>query len=568
MKIMIAVNNDDVSQAIFDFYKDEYNETLEIKNIYYFKALLEELKNNSYDRIVIHEELEPFATNNYAVIDDNLFNTIDKISDESHGTEIIFLASERRKRDDKLVKKLFNMGIYNILIGEDRTIEEVAKLIKSPRQKKDAKSYIDYDLEEESYKIEQDVDEAELNRILIAYENAGMDETKIISIFDHLCDLYTEVQVKVICTFLPDYVKKVLSEKNEKFKAIFLATYKEELARQDLSSFEDEDLEDLKGNDGSNMLATVPNEHVRDHNPQTIEREIIREVYETPQDYRKVVCFVGSHKVGTSFMINAVAAYLSKKGIQTAIVDFTKNRDSYFVYAMNNEAMREVAANSLSSLGKGKDNPIVVNKINVYTGIPGQYEKETEDYMKIIDAVKEKNTVVLLDCDFYSPADLFKICQNIYVVQDMDILNLQPITTFLRDIKYNGVNLEKVKVIINKYVKCGLPIKRIIEGISYYSNPQMTVYDELFVKNIPYYVIPFDEHNYRKYAEGLYYCKINYSDFTEEFANAIEEVVFSIYPTGKVRSQSAGGLMQLFNTIKNMILNKPNDSIDDGESRM
>ena len=70
----------------------------------------------------------------------------------------------------------------------------------------------------------------------------------------------------------------------------------------------------------------------------------------------------------------------------------------------------------------------------------------------------------------------------------MDILNLQPSTSFLRELKYRGIHLEKGKVIINKHVKCALPAKRVIEGVSYYSNPEMTIYDELFVKNINYYI--------------------------------------------------------------------------------
>lgn len=617
MKVLIAINNDAISEAIGNYYQREYNETLEIKNVYYFKALIEEIKLNFYERVIIHEELEPFATANQEVIDNNLFEIIDKISDDSHGATIIFICSERRKRDDKLIRRLFNIGVYNALIGEDRTIEEVTKLINSPRTKKEAKSYIDYDLEEDAYKKDEEVNEAELNRILMAYESAGGDEQRYVEIFERISDQYTDVQLKVISTFLPDYVKKVLMQRSEKFRSISTVSVPPSMLKQSIESFEEDDGIEIgrsprsyggskpTGYDDSDTSSyeepktaykqvetelEIPRP-VREPEPyppqgyydrqlsvpppaevpaklhkvtEVIEKEIIREVYETPKDYRKVVCFVGAHKAGTTFIINAIAAYLTRRGIKTAIIDVTKNKDSYFVYAINSENNREIAAKSLMSLAKGRDCPLEVNRISVYTGIPGQVSKENIDYMKMIEMAKNKHSVILIDCDFDTPLEFFKLCQNIYLVQDMDILNLQPVTSFLRELKYRGVNLEKAKVVINKHLKCALPAKRVIEGISYYSNPEMTIYDELFVKSISYYIIPFDEHNYRKYLEGLYLCKTNYGEFTEDFKEALEHLVSSIYPIGPSKSK-VKDFKNIFSSIKSMIsVKKKSDSDNSG----
>ena len=66
MKVLFAVNNDDISEAIIKKYQKEYKEILSYKNVYYFNAILKELqKDKSYDRVVISEDLEPFANNNY-----------------------------------------------------------------------------------------------------------------------------------------------------------------------------------------------------------------------------------------------------------------------------------------------------------------------------------------------------------------------------------------------------------------------------------------------------------------------------------------------------------------------
>ena len=610
MRILVAINNDAVSEAVGNFYQREYGVALEIKNVYYFKALLEEIKLGSFDGIIVHEELEPFSTVNQEVIENNLFEILDKISDDSRGANIIFISSERRKRDDKLIRKMFNLGIYNILIGEDRTIEEVAKLINKGRSKKEAKSYIDYDLDEDAYGKEDEVSETELNRILVAYESAAGDEQKYVEIFDRIAEQYTDVQLRVIAAFLPEHVKRVLYNKSDKFRSVLVLAVPDSVDKQDVGSFKDpggygadkatEEKLMPEGQGREQPKAEIPAKNYEQPNPireaeaysqpkqydrqlavqapvvdsptkyqkftEVIEKEIIREVYETPKDYRKVVCFVGAHKVGTTFLINAIASYLTRRGIKTAIMDATRNKDSYFIYAINNESSRDIAAKSLYSLSQGKDLPLDVNRTNIYTAIPGHTPKENMDYVKMIELAKSKNSVVLVDCDFDSPLELFKICQNIYIVQDMDILNLQPITAFLRELKYRGIHLEKGKVIINKHMKCALPAKRVIEGISYYSNPEMTIYDELFVKNINYYIIPYDESNQKKYIEGLYLCKMNYSDFTEDFKEALEHLASSVYPVGPSKSK-VKDFKNIFSSIKNMISVKKKSEDDSDYER-
>ena len=58
------------------------------KNVYYFNAIIKELqRDKSYDRIVISEDLEPFANNNYDTIDKFIFDKLDSISDEATGNE-------------------------------------------------------------------------------------------------------------------------------------------------------------------------------------------------------------------------------------------------------------------------------------------------------------------------------------------------------------------------------------------------------------------------------------------------------------------------------------------------
>ncbi|MCI9365254.1 MAG: hypothetical protein HFJ54_01110 [Clostridia bacterium] len=91
MKVLFAVNNESVSESIIKLYQKEYREIISGKNVYYFNAIIKELqRDQTYDRIVISEDLEPYTNNNFDIIDKFLFEQLDKISDEA--------ISDRRNR--------------------------------------------------------------------------------------------------------------------------------------------------------------------------------------------------------------------------------------------------------------------------------------------------------------------------------------------------------------------------------------------------------------------------------------------------------------------------------------
>ena len=180
MKVLFAVNNDDISEAIIKKYQKEYKEILSYKNVYYFNAILKELqKDKTYDRVVISEDLEPFANNNYDTIDKFLFDKLDNISDEAtnaegNDTDIILICTDRRSKSDEMLNKLFGIGIYNAIIGQDRSIDEVCKLINKPRTKKEAKLYYKIEAENVNYQSENEdsVSETEVQNILAHYNNS------------------------------------------------------------------------------------------------------------------------------------------------------------------------------------------------------------------------------------------------------------------------------------------------------------------------------------------------------------------------------------------------------------
>ena len=248
---------------------------------------------------------------------------------------------------------------------------------------------------------------------------------------------------------------------------------------------------------------------------------------------KKIVTFIGTSKNGTSFLVNNVAAIFSSLGINTAILDMTHNKNSYYIYTKNDENLRKISYTSIEKLKVGECDGIKVNKnLTVYTALPND-GKDYSDCEGILTTLAQNHSVVLIDCDFTTPMGYFALCQEIYLVQTLDILTIQPLTAFLRDLKTNNVlEPEKVRVVINKDLKVGkLTSKIIISGMSSYNDPSMSFMTELFNKDtVNYCVIPFDERAYSRYLEGIVNCEISVSGFSSGFVNRLKTLAELIYP--------------------------------------
>ena len=192
MKVLFAVSNDNVSSSIIKKYQEKYKEIITSKNVYYFNAIIKELqKDKTYDAVVIGEDLEPISNNNYDTIDKFIFDKLDNISDEAYKMSgedipIILICSDRRTKSDGLLIKLFGIGIYNALLGNDRNIDMVCNLINKPISKKEAKNYYKIDSEDVNYKpeSESEVSENEIKNILNHYKKIGNNEKKGIESFE------------------------------------------------------------------------------------------------------------------------------------------------------------------------------------------------------------------------------------------------------------------------------------------------------------------------------------------------------------------------------------------------
>jgi len=260
---------------------------------------------------------------------------------------------------------------------------------------------------------------------------------------------------------------------------------------------------------------------------------------------KKVVSFVGTTKNGTSFLVNNLAKTLASMGIKTAILDLTTNRNSYYIYTKNEENLRNVAYESIKKIVNGVTNGISVNQyLDVYTALPG--DKLPLEYAnEIISTLVQNYKIVLLDCDFNTPAQYFKIAQELYIVQTMDILTIQPMTAFLRELKAKEIlEPEKVRVIINKLMNVrGLTTKAIIGGLAFYNDPSMSFMTELFDKDtVKYWTVPFDEDACASYLEGVMNCEIKINSYPKRFNEKLKEIANVVYPLLENKKKKDGYL--------------------------
>lgn len=826
MKVLFAIGNEQTSKKVAEKYYNKYGEELEYKNVFYFKALLEEVKKDkTYDRIVISEDLERFYVKSIEAFDRIIFNYIDSITDEIEDSEIIFICSDRRtKQNDSFVERLFNIGVYNMLIGDERTIEPLCDCIKKPLNKKEAKRHLNITSivsEGSSLASDDTVEEDQIMSILKYYDNMRINgktsQAEYVKAFDDISEQYNKNQLKVILLCLPADVRnavydsnrytflmdedeisrretkekaqKKISNKPAKRGGLFgilrdnrnketqkpmpevtvdnnqkemerqqkeqeelkkkaeqealarqqaelkakqeamakqeaelkakaerealaraelqkntqvitapenrnlventtkpsendieidvmnsvsdknsaneqdelrkrveqeaLAKQQEELKRkaeqealarqqeelkkkaeQEALANEQEELkrkaeqealarqeeelkrkaeqealarqqeelkrkaeqealarqqEELKKKAEKEALAKEQEKNVNvppvmsntnnmkieqdrfeaerrklEQEKQALEEEKrrLREQterlnqntgmttttqneanYDEPRriDFKKMVLFVGSNKSGTTFTVNAVAHALAAQKITVGMLDMTRDKSMYYIYNQDDRDLRNIASECMQKLSEGIDSYIPVKRnLKVYTSVSSSDSRKAYRNRTVIDTVREANNLVIVDADFSTPFEYFEKANEIYIVQDLDIMKIQETTLFLRELKNKSIDMNKIRIVINKYVKTMLTPKKLIEGLSYYNDPQMSFIDELLSNKVPYFIIPFAVENYVKYIEGMLKNELDYKKYTPEFTEAINALANSVFRTGSEPKKRRG----------------------------
>lgn len=890
MKVLFAMGNDQVSTNVANRYYEKYGEVLEYKNVFFFKALIEEVKRDkTYDRIIINEELEQFRARDLEQIDRYLFNSIDKITDELQDSDIIFICSDRREKGDAFVNKLFSIGIYNLLLGDDRNINPLCEIIKKPKTKREAKQYLNIDsssIVDTPMTRDDEVDEHQMRNILSYYEGIKNSPEKYVETFDSISEQYSRTQLKIILSTLPKQYRDVITQaerykyllggpeqsasqqqqkaqqveqpakkskpkisgwfsafrknkaepkpqnstpppqvggiietkgqvdlssnveeqqsellakareqakakeqaelaakakaeaeaKNqaelaarakveaeareqaklaekaraeaeareqaelaekakrevearkqaelaekarreaeereqaelaEKAKKEAEAKHKAELdaiaaSRREADKKEQEKLAELakieekekiediekakrdaelaakariaqmekeenvvievkpnlnaperpqtpqktenitsaiqknletknesqvetkqvveekkaienKPANVENKIEVEPLKNIKVDKPEGLksnnvqtpnakpnvatiseeekkmkeeqeklameqkrikeeqakleeEKRRLKEEQEklinaqnqlkasaaevnnsvpqytntpsvptvTPADYKKMVVLVGANKVGTTFMVNAIAHSMANAKINTSILDMTRDRSMFYLYNQNDRTLRRRAEECMQKVMDGEDCYLETNSryLKVYTTIPGSLTDPRRGYKHkaIIENVRANCTLTIVDADFTTPIDYFDQANEVYLVQDLDLLKMPDATLFLRELKNRGLDMKKIKVIINKFVKTSLTQKQVIQTLSSYSDPSMSFYDTVLPSRVMSYIVPYNLNNYAKYIDSVCSGVLNYKGYSADFMQAIDEIGSAIFP--------------------------------------
>ena len=307
MKVLFAVNDEKISESIIKKYQTMYKEIISWKNVYFFNAIIKELqKDKSYDRIVIGEDLEPYTNNNYEVIDNFIYDKLDAISDEASNSvegdiPIILIATDRRDKGDSILVKLFGLGIYNVLIGKDRSMENVCRLINQPRTKKEAKIYykiidvIDYS--EGGYQpVNHDIiPEDEMNNIIRHYKKIAGNEEEYISSFDDIASQYTQEQLRIIAAKLPLNVRAVLEEKSPKYQQVMIGSVKDKVKNVQITQNNKYTTKNIGVTSSSNNKIGLINQQLQKNRlskpvviPSSLNLQNVEKVYKTKQENTKI----------------------------------------------------------------------------------------------------------------------------------------------------------------------------------------------------------------------------------------------------------------------------------------
>ena len=289
---------------------------------------------------------------------------------------------------------------------------------------------------------------------------------------------------------------------------------------------------------------------------------------------KKITAFVGTSKNGTSFIINNIAQILSDMGVDTAILDATQNQNAYYIYTKNDEDLRNIAVSCIDNLIEGRAQGIAVNNnLTVYTTVPDKREQINNSH-PILETLLKRHSVILIDCDFNTQLDYFDKAQELYLIQSMDVLTIQPLTAFLNELRVRNIlNETKIRIILNKILRVrGVTGKNIIGGMANYNDPEMSFMTELFDKNTVKVAeqIPFDEDVYAKYLENLIECEIKINGYPKEFKNrliSLAQVIYPLLPNTNGKKKNKKESKPVYNQYSNSFSSGMNNTLDNMRKR-
>lgn len=491
MKILFGLNqssDNSMEERILEVYKEKTSKSFEYKKEFDLIGIEKEITFNRYDVLVLNELLERQNTVTTDFLDD--------LTDKHPNLRIIFVIDSEQHEKDSYIKRLFNIGIHDIVFSHDLSIDILVNLINKGRTKAEAKVYLDLiDTDDDIVETElKYIPKEELENILI-YLSEVEDEF-ILPTIKHIQSQYNERQMVYLIGFLPDRIKDILRE-NEEFNELVLMAeevkIKETYRKEPLTEEDDE-----KTNKGKALpkisIFSPKNEKVK----VKIEyRDRIESVF------KKVITVYSPTGEGASTIAAHLAYTLaSNKECKVGLLDFEIfNPIQRELFDINpnftlKDALDAVIKKTLTPavLENFMKNNKVSKNLDILAGlydINEFYSSQQIYFKEIIEKAKFTYDYIVIDTnslyDLYPTNIALEMADDVIVPLRGRKHSINTVNRYLSNFnEYNDYDIRKFYLVVNKYSGNDLTsieiqsqaIRPIIGYISYNKN-----YDKLTLLN-------------------------------------------------------------------------------------
>lgn len=505
-----------IEEKILSYYEKVYSKKFTFTKEYYLQGVVKALKESHYDIVIINEilENEPIQP-----------QFIDMLTDNYDNLRVILVINDRH-RGETLAKKLYAMGCYDCIFKSEFSLTMVADMIEHPRKKKDAKEY--YNLDDSLENLEEavnntglsEIPQDELEHSLDTFNSAT--EEDIEELFDLAEQTYTFPQMVFLISTLNEKVINLMKD-----SGCDVLKYKKALDRETKKVAVNEKVKIVERvvERVVEKKVVVPSKPIR----EIVEKEVVREVYKTPEDYKKVIAIVGSSRnVGATTIVDMLSEIYSKEDKKVGIIDFTTNKDLFERHIFNSDEKWE----PLQQLLKGVDNPYKINKkCSLYTSsLNSECKLEPSEYIKIMDIVKMQNDIVIVDIELKDLFDIYSMIDKAFIVVSQELTNTKEFTNNVSINEDILKNDKKIQFIINKHINDkDMPSdKELIECYLYkiYNYLDTSTNSKIMDNKFPILKINFDVSILMNSYKGIYTKLAKEEDQLYEICN-------SCYPLSK-----------------------------------
>ena len=555
LNILFAINNTsnhNLESAILKKYEEKYDKKFSYDKAFYLIAIMKSLEEKHYDILILSENLESTFDISF----------IDKITDKHPDLRVILRLDDRR-RGTSFIRQIYSIACYDCIFQQDFKMDTLVDLIENPRNKKMAKEY--YDLDDENFEnipeafinnlSVREIPEDELEQILISLNAATPDDIE--KLFNIAINSYNFEQMTYLISIIRNNKKLInlLKDNNcniEPYeKALDTVVNKKNVSPKVIEKVVEKPVEKIV----EKVVEKVVEKKVIENKYIDREIEVVKEVYKTPTDYKKVVAVIGAdRRVGTTTVIEVLAKKFTEDNKRVSIVDFSANHNLFERHIFNEEEKSE----PLKDLITGFDKPYKINnKCLLYTSSPSieKTNYTSSEMNKVIDILKLENDIILMDLELEDLEKVYPIIDKILIIVSQDLTTTKYFTTKFDTIMTNiylGNFNTKASFIINKYLPEGkvLSSKELIECYLYkvedYMNTDLN--KEIIENKFPIFKIDFNIDILTRGYRGDKYISVEDEGIEED----IYAICNSIYPmsTKSVKTKRKGFLSGLIKSKK------------------